>query len=125
MPSHLSQPGQGILDIDLALSQIGDVDAMNDMLVMLKESLTRDVPQVTSLLLEGDIAGANRLLHALKGFIPIFCAEGLCEEVVHVEGLSKDLTNTELVPAYARLRPQLEALLAEVSAYLVANGISA
>lgn len=125
MASQLSQTGPVILDIDLALSQIGDVDAMNDMMVLLEESLARDVPQVTTLLKNGDIVGANRLLHALKGFIPIFCPESFCEKVVYVEGLSKGAGDPDLAPAYASLRPQLETLLAEVSAYLAANGISA
>lgn len=125
MVSLLSQAGPGVLDIDLALSQIGDVDAMNDMLVMLQESLARDVPQVSSLLENGDVGGANRLLHALKGFVPIFCPESFCLEVAQVELFSKDPASTDVAPAYANLRPQLEKLLAEVSAYLVANGISA
>lgn len=125
MVSLSSQAGPEILDIDLALSQIGDVDAMNDMLVMLQESLARDVPQVSTLLQSGDIGGANRLLHALKGFVPIFCPESFCQEVGQVELFSKDLASTNVAPAYANLRPQLEQLLAEVSAYLVAKGISA
>jgi hypothetical protein len=124
MPSHLPQAAQAVLDIDLALSQIGDVDAMNEMMVLLQESLARDVPQVTTLLQNGDLAGANRLLHALKGFIPIFCPQSFCDEVVRVEGMSKNTASAELAPAYASLRPQLETLLAEVSAYLVAHGIS-
>ncbi|RFO98655.1 Hpt domain-containing protein [Rhodoferax lacus] len=125
MASQLSQTGPVILDIDLALSQIGDVDAMNDMIVMLEEALARDVPQVTTMLQSGDFAGANRLLHALKGFVPIFCHESFCDKVVYVEGLSKVAANPDLVAAYAGLRPHLETLLAEVSAYLAANGISA
>jgi len=125
MPSPMPQAGPGLLNIDLALSQIGDVDAMNDMIVMLEESLGRDVPQVSALLQNGDIQGANRLLHGLKGFIPIFCPESLCLEVVRVEGLSKASDSPELAEAYATLRPHLETLLAEVTAYLVANGISA
>lgn len=122
----LSSPsGAGILDLDLALAQIGDIDAMNDMLVMLQESLARDVPEITASLNAGDIAAANRLLHALKGFVPIFCQTPFCDAVTRVELFSKDPENTELVSAYGGLRPQLETLLAEVSAYLSSNGISA
>jgi hypothetical protein len=125
MATLLSQPGPGILDLDLALAQIGDVDAMNDMLVMLQDSLARDVPAVSTLLHAGDITAANRLLHALKGFVPIFCQAPFCEEVTRVELFSKDPASTEVTSAYSGLRPQLETLLAEVSAYLSANGISA
>jgi HPt (histidine-containing phosphotransfer) domain-containing protein len=125
MQSPLGQASPGILDLDLALSQIGDVDAMNDMLLMLQESLAREVPRITALLDQGDVAGSNHLLHALKGFIPIFCAASFCERVVWVEGLSNVAASTELAPAYANLRPQLERLLAEVSAYTKSKGISA
>jgi hypothetical protein len=125
MATLLSQASPGILDIDLALAQIGDVDAMNDMLVMLQESLARDVPQVSTLLQSGDIMGANRLLHALKGFVPIFCNEPFCQGVTQVELYSKDPASTQVAPAYANLRPQLETLLAEVSAYLTARSTSA
>lgn len=117
--SSAAQPiGRGILDTDLALSQIGDVDAMHEMLAMLHESLQRDIPDIATMLHKGDGVGANRLLHALKGFIPIFCQAALCEEVMRVEAISKDLGNPELPAAYAALRPRLEQLLAEVASAL-------
>lgn len=112
------------LDTELALSQIGDADTMNSMLVMLQESLARDVPHIAALLEAGDLTTANRLLHSLKGFIPIFCPEALCAHVVQVEGQSKQGIASELMPAYALLRPELEVLLAEVSAYLLAHDIA-
>jgi hypothetical protein len=120
MPLSVSQAGPVYLDVDWALSQIGDVESMNTMLAMLQESLARDVPRVSELLQSGDVAAANRLLHALKGFIPIFCQEPLCARVVNVEGMSKNSQSQTVGPAYAGLRPELELLLAEVCAYLQA-----
>jgi hypothetical protein len=122
MSQFLSPASPGFLDLDVALSQIGDVEAMNDMLVMLQTFLSREVPQIASLLQQHDTAGASQLLHALKGFIPIFCPETFCHEVGRVEGLSKAADSAALVMAYASLQPQLEQLLAEVSAYLVRHG---
>ena len=116
-----SQAGPLYLDTGLALSQIGDVDSMNSMLLMLQESLARDIPLVSELLQAGDVVAANRVLHALKGFIPIFCQAPLCEQVVRVEALSKDSRSQELGPAYRALRPELQALLDEVNAYLQAH----
>lgn len=117
--SPLSLPAsQRLLDTDLALSQIGDPDAMREMLAMLQEALARDVPEISVLLQRGDTVGANHLLHAIKGFIPIFCPEPLCLEVARIEGMSKDAFNAELAGGYARLRPLLEQLLSEVSACL-------
>jgi hypothetical protein len=119
MPSPLPDTGTSYLDTGLALSQIGDVDAMNGMLVMLQDTLVHDLPLIDSYLDAGDVAGANRLLHALKGFIPIFCRPDLCAHVVRVEALSKDSQSTSAAQAYRLLKPQLEQLLAEVRAHLL------
>lgn len=113
------------LDVDLAFEQIGDTDTMNSMMAMLQESLARDIPQIAHLLQAGDVASANRLLHALKGFVPIFCREDLCNRVVEVEAMSKDSQSVTAGPAYTALRPALDQLLADVTAYLGANGQAA
>ena len=60
------------LDVERALDQIGDLPALHDMLDMLQVSLTRDIPQIERLLAQDNVLLANRMLHALKGFIPIF-----------------------------------------------------
>jgi hypothetical protein len=119
MPSPLPDAGASYLDTGLALSQIGDVDAMNGMLVMLQDTLVQDLPLIDRFLGAGDVASANRLLHALKGFIPIFCQADLCAHVVQVEALSKNSQSTTVAPAYLVLKPQLEQLLAEVRAHLL------
>jgi HPt (histidine-containing phosphotransfer) domain-containing protein len=110
------------LDIELAMSQIGDLQALQGMLSMLEESLTRDIPSIASMLSVGDVVGANRLLHPIKGFVPIFCGPALSEHVAQVEMLSKEAYSTAVGPAYAGLKPELEQLLVEVSAYLNQNG---
>ncbi len=107
------------LDTDLALSQIGDADAMHSMLEMLQESLARDLPAIAHSLQTGDTLAANRMLHALKGFIPIFCQSALCDQVVQVEGLSKQGDGQRVAAAYLPLRVELETLLAEVRTHLV------
>lgn len=122
MPSLLPDPVPVYLDVDLALSQIGDVQAMQGMLGMLEESLARDIPAIAELLQSGDVVGANRLLHPLKGFIPIFCGPVLSELVAQVEVLSKDAASTSAAPAYAELMPELNQLLADVSVYLNDKG---
>ena len=109
------------LDTAWALSQIGDSDTMNSMLLMLQEALARDIPLLDQLLQSGDVSAANRTLHALKGFIPIFCQAPLCVHVVQVEALSKDSLSKEVGGAYRTLKPELETLLAEVDRYLQAH----
>ncbi len=110
------------LDIPLALEQIGDASAMQGMLSMLEESLARDVPKIAQLLAQGDVKTANRLLHSLKGFIPIFCVDALCKHVAKVEELSKTALAAEVAVAYAALMPDLEDLQAEVVTYLNDSG---
>lgn len=122
MSSLLPDPVPVYLDVDLAMSQIGDVQAMQGMLSMLEESLARDIPAIAELLDSGDVVGANRLLHPLKGFIPIFCGPVLSELVAQVEMLSKDASSTSVGPAYAELMPELNQLLADVSVYLNDKG---
>lgn len=110
------------LDIGLALEQIGDAPAMQGMLSMLEESLARDIPRIEQLLAEGDVRTANRVLHGLKGFIPIFCVDSLCRDVAQVEELSKTASAPEVVHAFDALAPDLEQLQSEVMAYLNESG---
>ena len=113
-----SHSGTDFLDINLALEQIGDVQAMQGMLSMLEESLARDVPRIAQLLNEGDVRGANRVLHGLKGFIPIFCIDALCSHVNRVEEFSKTAGAADTSAAYDALMPHLEQLQSEVVQYL-------
>jgi HPt (histidine-containing phosphotransfer) domain-containing protein len=110
------------LDVELAISQIGDVQTMQGMLTMLEETLARDVPLITQLLESGDHVAANRLLHPLKGFIPIFCGEALCAHVTKVEEMSKIGPSSAVLAAYGQLRVELEQLATEVSIYLNESG---
>ena len=106
------------LDVDSALAQVGDMESLVGMLGMLEETLARDIPAIEALLAKHDVVGANRLLHPLKGFLPIFSRAALCEHVTLVEVLSKDASCTSVGPAYAELKPELQLLLGEVSAFL-------
>ena len=118
MSPPFTDPSPVFLDTDLALGQIGSEQAMDNMLVLLEESLTRDIPLIARHLSQGDVPAANRVLHAMKGVMPIFCGDALCQHVTRVEGLSKTGSASEVSGAYAALRPDLECLLAEVTRYL-------
>lgn len=104
------------LSIERAMEFIGDMDGVHTLLATLQSSLEQDLPEIQARLDAGNLAGANELLHQLKGFAPVFCVDDLVAQVVAVEGLSK---RTELAPvreAYAQLAPRLQQLLAEVMA---------
>ncbi|QDL54579.1 Hpt domain-containing protein [Rhodoferax aquaticus] len=118
--STTSQNGQGFtfLDVERALDQVGDVAALHEMLDMLQDSLERDVPKIAALLAEGNVKSANRLLHALKGFIPIFCIDALCDHVTRVETFSKTASAEDVTPLYAVLRNDLEKLQSDIDHYM-------
>lgn len=116
-----SSPGPVLpiyLNVDQAFELIGDQPALADMLEMLRVSLTRDISQVERLLEENDLFMANRFLHALKGFIPLFCGESLVKEVTDLELLSKTASAAEVSAAYAELKPKLKQLSLEVEQHL-------
>ena len=64
------------------------------------------------------VHGANRLLHQLKGFTPVFCVDSLVAHVVQVEDMSKQAEAADLRSAYLLLAPKLEALRQEVLAHM-------
>jgi hypothetical protein len=118
-----AQVGQPWLYLDpaRAIEQLGDVQALLSMLPMLQELLDRDVPQIAQFLAAQDVKSANPLLHSLKGCMPIFCAADFCEELAHVEHMSKTAGIAEVGPAFSVLGPKLDHLKLEVSQFLTAQ----
>ena len=109
------------LDIPRALEQVGDEQALQNMMPMLEEMLERDLPLISQSLANGDVRGANPLLHSLKGCLPIFCEQTLCAHLAQVEQLSKAGSSAEVSTAYAALAPKLLGLQQEVTQYLSAR----
>ena len=113
-----NSPSWVYLDIPRALEQVGDEQALQNMMPMLQEMLDRDLPLISQSLANGDVRGANPLLHSLKGCLPIFCEQTLCTHLAQVEQLSKAGGSTEVSAAYATLGPKLQGLQLEVKQYL-------
>lgn len=97
---------------------VGDEDSLRELLELAALGLERDIPQIAQRLEQGDAKGANQLLHAIKGFVPIFCTAPMTEHVTQVEFLSKTASAQELLAPMAQLAPQLRQLHAEINAYL-------
>ena len=106
------------LSIERAMEFIGDTDGVMSLLMTLHQTLGDDLPRIQSLLDNDDLHGANRLLHQLKGFTPVFCVDSLVDLVVLVESLSKHADGPEVRTAYSRLAPQLEQLRTEVANHI-------
>ena len=93
-----------------ALEFLGNRQGVLDLLPVLCTTLSKDVPEVANLLLQGKVAEAGQRLHSLKGFVPVFCFPSLHEELVRVERLSKSGASVELTAGYAALGPALQRL---------------
>ena len=106
------------LSIARAMDFIGDEARVTEMLGMLLAALDSDVPQIWEKLEAGDVLAANRLLHPLKGFIPVFCTDKLVDHVAVVEMLSKDCTADQVKVAFTTVAPELARLQVELRDYL-------
>ena len=109
------------LSIERAMEFIGDAHGVLSLLKTLQQTLSEDLPRLTALIESGDAPGANRILHQLKGFTPVFCVDSLVESVIKVEGMSKHAELPDLQASYQLLAPQLETLRLEVVAHLNNN----
>jgi HPt (histidine-containing phosphotransfer) domain-containing protein len=105
------------LEFDRALERIGDLPALHDLLDALQTTLTRDVPHIERLLADNNVFVANRTIHSLKGFLPIFCCDALCDELSAIELLSKTASAAEVAVAYASLSPKLLQLQIEIDGH--------
>ncbi len=105
------------LEFDRALEVIGDLPALHDLLDKLQTTLTRDIPHIEQLLAENNVFVANRTLHSLKGFLPVFCCDALCNEVAAIELLSQTASAADVSLAYASLSPKLLQLQIEVDGH--------
>jgi HPt (histidine-containing phosphotransfer) domain-containing protein len=106
------------LSIERAMEFIGDAQGVESLLKTLHQTLGDDLPRIQALMDSDDMHGANKLLHQLKGFTPVFCVDALVEDVVRVEHLSKHADSTDIRLAYKQLAPQLEKLRTEVATHL-------
>jgi HPt (histidine-containing phosphotransfer) domain-containing protein len=106
------------LSVDRAMEFIGDSHGVLSLLKTLHQTLSDDLPRLQECLNKGDVYGANRVLHQLKGFTPVFCVDSLVEHVVSVEAMSKHADADELRASYSKLAPQMETLRLEVAKHL-------
>lgn len=100
---------------------MGSEAALRKILATVLVSLSADVPAIRTALQAGDVATANRMLHALKGYMPIFGSDALIEQVLAVEALSKTDSAAVVQVPYAQLGPELDGLLAEIQQFLDAG----
>ncbi len=114
-------PDERIFDPAAGIEAMGSDESFQLILETVLESLSSSLPEIRQALDTGDVAKANGLLHAIKGYVPLMCTEWLVEQVNHVEGVSKTAAVTVVMPLYADLEPILKRLLVEIQAYIDGN----
>lgn len=97
---------------------MGSQAALRKILVTVLSSLSADVPAIEAALHAGEVANANRLLHAIKGYLPIFGSDDLVSRVSAVEKLSKTESAAVVQGQFQMLAPELRHLLAEIDVFL-------
>jgi HPt (histidine-containing phosphotransfer) domain-containing protein len=116
-----TRPDCQFLSIPRAMDYIGDETGVMSLMHTLRQSLLDDLPRIAQSLADGDVAGANAVLHQLKGFTPVFCTDDLVTQVLRVEALSKQAGVAEVRAAYATLAPLLAQFQAEVDRHIADN----
>jgi len=106
------------LDVARGVGMMGSEAALRKILVTVMASMLADVPAIDVALQTGDVSHANRMLHAIKGYMPIFGTDTLIEQVTAVEKLSKTQAAAAVQAPYQQLRVELQALLAEIQFFL-------
>jgi HPt (histidine-containing phosphotransfer) domain-containing protein len=116
-----TSPHFAYLSVERGMEFIGDETGFLSLLKTLHQTLSTDINLINDLLAKDDVGGANRLLHQVKGFAPVFCVDALVEHVVQVEALSKHGDAPEVRSAFTQLAPKLAQLRNEVAAHLAAH----
>jgi thioredoxin-like negative regulator of GroEL len=106
------------LSVEKAMAFVGDANGVLSLLNTLHQTLGEDLSALQALLESNDAPGMHGVLHQLKGFMPVFCADTLVAQVAQVDQLSQCGDLDKLRAAYARLAPQLEQLRTEVAHHL-------
>ena len=106
------------LDLARGMAMMGSEGSLRKILSTVLASLRADLPRIDAALQAGDVPSANRLLHAIKGYMPILGSDALTAQLVTVEQLSKTAAAADLLPAYQQLAPELHGLLTEIHDFL-------
>ena len=109
------------LDLERGVGMMGSAASLAKILKTVAASMADSLPKMSAALQAGDVHSANALLHAIKGYVPIFSTDALVEQVTQVEKLSKTEPIEVVAPPFAQLMPQLQGLLAEIDVFLAQN----
>ena len=100
------------------IEMMGSEASLRKILKTVIDNMAANLTEIDAALTAGDAVAANRLLHAIKGYLPIFATDALTDQVVALEKTSKTESAATLQPLYATLAPRLQGLLEEIRSFL-------
>jgi signal transduction histidine kinase/DNA-binding response OmpR family regulator len=122
MPAPLLEGGAyRWLEPERARHFVNRPDVLRQMLSVLDGSLTEDAEGIRQALAQARGPSAAELLHPLKGYLPVFCAEPLVRDITELEGLCRRGEVEAARPVADRVLPALETLAHEVHHFLEAD----
>jgi HPt (histidine-containing phosphotransfer) domain-containing protein len=113
-----ASPPEPLLDAQRGLDMLGSDSSLRAVLRTVLDSLASDLPRIRQSLMNDDVPAANRLLHAIKGYMPVMGSDNLIDQVVQVERVSKQETAAVVLGHFSELEPKLTQLLVEIGVYL-------
>ncbi len=111
-------PTSPLLDLTRAQEFAFEAAQLRELVVTFEQSLVQEMAVIQAALAAGDALKVEHALHALKGFMPLFAAPELAQQMAEVYQTSRQQPLSVTTPAMNALVPNFETLLAEVRAWL-------
>ena len=107
-----------LLDLSQAQALAGEPQALRTLAESFRDSLQTELQRLDAAVLGNDAQAMSFGLHALKGFVPLFCQPDLAQAVAELYHNSRALDAHAIGAGYRDLAPVLRALGTEVEAWL-------
>ncbi len=107
-----------LLDVDHAYSLLEKPEHVQHMLKLLLATVPQDVAEVDRLLAAGERESAHRVLHQLKGFLPMFCTDAFGKELQAITKLCKEADPSAFNDKFPAVRDKLDRLCTQAREYL-------
>ena len=96
----------------------GEAAALRQLVATFHDSLAQELRQLDAALDAADASQVQFSLHALKGFVPLFCQPDLAQSLIDLYHDSRSQPLAAIQARYRALGPALHALTHEVEAWL-------